>query len=249
MAKNKPDTKKEQEVQETTEQIECVEVTPEQLELLTDNGMQTVMNIGLAERLYLEDLADRIFYCDTNITNDLLHSITMQIYKINGMDKGIDTYDRQPIVIILNSFGGDVFEGISLMDAISQSKTPVIGICVGHCASMAFGIYSVCHVRIAMPNSVFMYHDGSEAVYNTATKADDWFKFSPKLTNRIDKMIASHSKFTVEMLQNIAPHDNWWFADEMQEKGIVDHIIGKDIEIEDIFGFMSDNVEFTDEVL
>jgi hypothetical protein len=53
-------------------------------------------------------------------------------------------------------------------------------------------------------------------------------------------MIAEKSKFTVVYLEQIGPHDNFWFADEMVEKGVVDAIIGKDIEMEDIFSFMSD---------
>ena len=70
----------------------------------------------------------------------------------------------------------------------------------------------------------------------------DWATFSPKLDKRINKMIAENSKLTVEYLEQIAPHDNYWFADEMVEKDIVDAIIGKDIEMEEIFSFMSDGI-------
>jgi ATP-dependent protease ClpP protease subunit len=106
--------------------------------------------------------------------------------------------------------------------------------------SMAFAIYSVCHQRIAMPNSIFMFHDGIEGTLNTATKFADYAAFSPKIDRRIFKMISENSKFTSEYLESIAPHDNYWFADEMVEKGIVDSIIGQDIEMENIFVFMSD---------
>lgn len=220
-----------------------VEITPEQLELLQGGGMQTIMSIGLAEKLYLEDLGDRLFYLDSEVTSDLLHTVTMQIYKINGLDFGIPEEDRTPIVLVINSGGGSVFDGIGLMDAISQSKTPVVGVCVGYAMSMAFAIFSVCHMRIAMPNSVFMFHDGYERIENTSTKAADLAAFNPKLDRRINKMICENSKFTVEYLEQIAPHDNYWFADEMAEKGIVDGIIGKDIQMEEIFSFMSESEE------
>ena len=218
-----------------------VEITPDQLELLQGGGMQTIMSIGLAEKLYLEDLGDRLFYLDSEVDSDLLHTVTMQIYKINGVDFGIPEEDRAPIVLVISSGGGSVFDGIGLMDAIKQSKTPVVGVCVGYAMSMAFAIYSVCDVRMAMPNSMFMFHDGYEYIENTTTKAADLATFSPKLDRRIYKMIAESSKFTVEYLEQIAPHDNYWFADEMVEKGIVDCIIGKDIEMEQIFSFMSEN--------
>lgn len=240
MGKKKPDTKANEIEKELPEGY--TEITPEQLLELSGGGMQTIMSIGLAEKLYLEDLGDRLFYLDTEVSSDLLHTVTMQIYKINGIDYGVPSEERTPIVLVINSRGGSVEDGIALMDAIKQSKTPVIGVCVGYAMSMAFSIYSVCHKRIAMPNAIFMFHDGTEGMLNTTTKFADFAAFSPKIDRRIYKMIAENSKFTSEYLENISPHDNYWFADEMVEKGIVDSIIGQDIEMEDIFVFMSDTV-------
>lgn len=235
MAKKKPEPEVETNLPEG-----YIELTPEQLAEMQGGEMQTVMSIGLAEKLYLEDLSDRLFYLDSDVDADLLHTVTMQIYKINGIDFNLPEEERKPIVLMINSGGGSVLDGIGLMDAIKQSKTPVIGICAGYAMSMAFAIFSVCHTRISMPNSVFMYHDGYECVSNTSTKVKDWTAFAPRLDERVDKMIAESSKLTVEYLDSIKEHDNYWFADEMVEKGIVDGIIGKDIEMEEIFAFMSD---------
>ena len=242
MGKKKPEAETKKELPEG-----YVEITPEQLLELQGGGMQTIMSIGLAEKLYLEDLGDRLFYLDSEVNSDLLHTVTMQIYKINGIDYGVPEEKRTPIVLVINSGGGSVLDGVGLMDAIKQSKTPIIGICTGYAMSMAFSIFSVCHVRISMPNAIFMYHDGYESNINTSTKFADWATFSPKLDKRINKMIAENSKFTVEYLEQIAPHDNYWFADEMLEKGIVDSIIGKDIEMEDIFRFMCEDISLSDE--
>ena len=238
MAKKKPETETKDTKKELPEGY--VEVTPEQLLELSSGGMQTIMSIGLAEKLYLEDLGDRLFYLDGEVTEDLLHTVTMQIYKINGIDYEVPEEKRTPIVLVINSGGGSVLDGIGLMDAIRQSKTPVIGVCTGYAMSMAFSIFSVCHARISMPNAIFMFHDGYTSNTNTSTKFNDWAVFTPKLDKRINKMIAENSKFTVEYLEQISVHDNYWFADEMVEKGIVDSIIGQDIEMEDIFKFMSD---------
>lgn len=249
MAKKDSETKVEE--VKNNDAVEEPEITPEELlELLSNvNGgnsnMQTIMSIGLAEKLYLEDLGDRLFYLDSEVNSDLLHTVTMQIYKINGCDYGIPVDERTPIVLVINCVGGSVFDGMGLIDAIRQSNTPVIGVCTGYAMSMAFTIFSVCHTRISMPNAIFMYHDGEEGVYNTVTKFADWATFYPKVDKRLRRMIAERSKFTVEYLEQIAPHDNFWFADEMVEKGIVDGIIGVDIEMEDIFSFMSvnDNID------
>lgn len=205
------------------------------------NSMQAIMSIGLAETLYLQDRRDRILYLDGEVDEDVLHTLIMQICKINGEDYGKPLNERVPITLIINSGGGNAIVGMALVNAIQTSCTPVIGVCLGICASMAFGVFAVCHKRISVADATFMVHDGYE--YNscmTTTKAQDWAKFSPRLSNRYNKAIASRTKFTVKELEEMSPHDVWYFADDLVEMGMVDGIIGKDIALGEIFSFMSD---------
>lgn len=231
MAKKKPEETVETTIEETN--------TPEQL---VNVGMQTVMSIGLAERLWIEDRHDRILYLDGYVDEDVLHTLILQICKINGEDYGIPVEERIPITLIINSGGGNSIIGMSLVNVIQNSNTPVIGVCFGLCASMAFGIFAVCHTRLAVPDAVFMVHDGDVCIGNTATKVKDYMtKLVPKLDEKYNRAIASRTKFTVKELDEMSPHDNWFFADELIEMNMVDGIIGKDISIEDVFAFMSDN--------
>ena len=230
MAKKKPEETIETTIEETN--------TPEQL---VNVGMQTVMSIGLAERLWIEDRHDRILYLDGYVDEDVLHTLILQICKINGEDYGIPVEERIPITLIINSGGGNSIIGMSLVNVIQNSKTPIIGVCFGLCASMAFGIFAVCHTRLAVPDAVFMVHDGDVCIGNTATKVKDYMKLVPKLDERYNRAIAARTKFTVKELDEMSPHDNWFFADELIEMNMVDGIIGKDVSIEDVFAFMSDN--------
>lgn len=233
MAKKKPEETVETTIEETN--------TPEQLVELPNIGMQTVMSIGLAERLWIEDRHDRILYLDGYVDEDVLHTLILQICKINGEDYGIPVEERIPITLIINSGGGNSIIGMSLVNVIQNSKTPIIGVCFGLCASMAFGIFAVCHTRLAVPDAVFMVHDGDVCIGNTATKVKDYMKLVPKLDERYNRAIAARTKFTVKELDEMSPHDNWFFADELIEMNMVDGIIGKDVSIEDVFAFMSDN--------
>lgn len=245
MAKKKPETKVE-EIKEKETDEEVPDLTAEQLIELISNGtnnnnMQTVMSIGLAERLWIEDRQDRILYLDDYVDNDILHTLIMQIAKMNGEDYGVPVEDRTPITLVINCGGGASVIGMSLVNAIQNSKTPIIGVCFGLCASMAFAIFAVCHMRLATADSVFMVHDGIVSIQDNITKAKDYIiKFMPKLDERYNKAIASRTKFTVKELDEISPHDNWFFADELVDMGMVDGIIGKDIELGEIFAFMSD---------
>ena len=233
MAKKKPEETVETTIEETN--------SPEQLIELPNVGMQTVMSIGLAERLWIEDRHDRILYLDGYVDEDILHTLILQICKINGEDYGIPVEERIPITLIINSGGGNSIIGMSLVNVIQNSKTPVIGVCFGMCASMAFGIFAVCHTRLAVPDAVFMVHDGDVCIGSTATKVKDYMKLVPKLDERYNRAIAARTKFTVKELDEMSPHDNWFFADELIEMKMVDGIIGKDVSIEEVFAFMSDN--------
>lgn len=234
-------TKVEEPIKEMNNEAESeiVELTPEQLAAI-QGGIQTVMNIGLAERLVLEDLQDRIFYLDGEVTEDVLHTLVTRIFKINGEEAyNADEESIRPIILIINSGGGSVLDGLAVCDAINASKVPVIGICVGYAYSMAFDIFTQCHYRIAMRNASFLYHDGYTCDSGTSSKVRDTAKFYEKVDNRINKMIANRTKLTTDYLESITRADTYWFADEGKENGFVDSIIGEDIELTDIFGFMS----------
>ena len=239
MAKKKPETPTE-EIKTTELTEDCIQITPEQLMEIQGNGMQTVMSIGLAERLWLEDRQDRILYLDEDVDDHILHTLILQIAKINGEDLMTPVEERVPITLIVNSAGGNAFIGMALVNVIQNSKTPIIGVCLGMCASMAFGIFAVCHMRFAVPDAVFMVHDGSVAIADNITKVKDYINFLPKLEERYNKAIASRTKFTTKELSGTSPHDNWYFADELVEMDMVDGIIGKDVELDDIFAFMCD---------
>lgn len=241
MAKKKPETKVE-EIKD--KDVEVTEINPEELmELLgggAGGGMQTVMSIGLAERLWIEDRQDRILYLDDYVDDDILHTLIMQIAKMNGEDYGIPVEDRVPITLVINCGGGASVIGMGLVNAIQNSKTPVIGVCFGLCASMAFAIFAVCHMRLATADAVFMVHDGIITIQDNITKAKDYMRFMPKLDERYNKAIAARTKFTIKELDEISPHDNWFFADELVAMDMVDAIIGQDIELGEIFSFMSE---------
>lgn len=231
MAKNKAETK--------AEEVKAVENTEQ---IMIQDGIQTVLNLGLFEELYLEDIRDRIFYLDGEVTSDILHTIISQILKINGMEYGNPNPETiAPIIIIINSCGGSVSDGLALCDAINTSNVPVIGIVVGYAYSMAFNILTQCHVRVGMPNSSYLYHDGWCCDSNTSSKVKDVARFYEKVDKRVNKMIANRTKFTSEYLESIARADNYWFADEMKEKGVLDAIVGEDISIGELFNFMSEH--------
>jgi ATP-dependent protease ClpP protease subunit len=74
---------------------------------------------------------------------------------LEHMDTGDEAY------IFIDSPGGMVSTGAVIASAIDSCKGKVTGIARGFCASAASLIWSACHVNVASPLAVFLYHMSS----------------------------------------------------------------------------------------
>lgn len=240
MAKDKKPVEKEKE-EITTETLESVEVTPEQLQELVSGGNSvSTFSYGLAESMFMEDIDNRIFYIDGEINEDIFREIDVFIMKINAADAGIPCDERVPIKLIISSGGGSVLDGLGTIECIKNSLTEVIAICTSYACSMAFHIFASAHVRLATANAVFLNHDGEMHIGNSTSKTEDTMAFHKKITERLNRLLASRSKFTMKELEDTKRIENWFFGDEAKDLGIVDGIIGEDVAFEDIFAVYDD---------
>lgn len=226
-------------VDEQPETMKEIEVAPEMLQQMS-GGIVENFSYGLGEMLLMNDIENRIFYLDEEVSSDVFREITMFIIKANIQDAGLLPEERLPIKIVINSPGGSVLDGVGLIDAIKSSATPVFAIVVGYAYSMSFNICCACDFRVATPNSSFLCHDGSTGLFDSSTKFRDTMKFYDKLDERLDRMIASRTKLTMKELSDRKREECFWFADEAKDLGIIDAIIGEDITIEDVFCFKTE---------
>ena len=102
-------------------------------------------------------------------------------------------------------------------------------------ASMASSIYIACHERLAFKTSVILIHDGTQGVYSSANKAKDVMKFYEKLDNVNKNLVITRTNITEEEFENNKDRERYFLAEEAKEKGIIDKIIGIDIDMSYIF--------------
>jgi ATP-dependent Clp protease protease subunit len=144
---------------------------------------------------------------ETEIINDIIHSI----YEINEEDVKKQTAD--PIKLIINSAGGEIYSGLALIDVINTSLTPIHTICHGSAMSMGLIVFVAGHHRTASPNATFMYH---EAMYGLEGKTA-YHRQEMKEANRIDKIcddyLLSRTKLTQKLLDNVKNTQAEWYFD------------------------------------
>ncbi len=181
-----------------------------------------------------ENLNERRIILNDSVSDDVIENIIMMIIKWNLDDKDLPIKKRKKIIVFINSDGGEVLSGSQILSSIITSKTPVITIGLSKCASMASYILAAGHTRYCYNNTVVLYHDGQTGYVSSSNKGKDIQKFYDKLEERMTNFMVKHTNMTAEFLEEIKDREYYMFADEAKERGIVDGIIGVDIELEDI---------------
>ena len=193
-----------------------------------------IENALLDDLFYYKDLKDRKIFFNEIINDDSVFPVVRHIMDINKQDKGISAEDRKPIWIYISSPGGDVESGFSLIDAIISSKTPVYTVNIGDNYSMGFLLGLAGHKRYTFKNSRFLLHDGFECIYDSASKAEDRKKFTNEIDNRLKDYVLQRTKITSQKYSRNRRKEWYMFADQAKELGVVDYIIGEDVEMEEI---------------
>lgn len=98
---------------------------------------------------------------------------------------------NEPILIHLKTNGGMWEEGMAIYDAIKHCPCPVTILNYTHARSMSSLIFLAGDLRVMMPNSVFMYHDGTFSFGGTIKQLNTEYAQSVKTG---DKMLSIYSE-------------------------------------------------------
>lgn len=167
-------------------------------------------------------------YIDDESANEVIKTI----YEINLIDAEIEPEQRPPINLIINSPGGEVYDGFAIVDAILYSSTPVQATVLGRAMSMALVIASVCHLRVSGVNSRFMYHEGNYGVEGSGRIHKNELVEYDLMEKKYDDILIENSSITQEKIDSIKGEAKEWYfsAQEAKQLGIIDVIIGEEIE-------------------
>jgi ATP-dependent Clp protease protease subunit len=149
-------------------------------------------------------------------------SADMVCSKLRAMNY-LDT--KTPITLEINSPGGMVAYGLSIIDTIEGIKAPVYTIISGEACSMAAMISIVGTKRYMTKNSVWMQHSSSDMLGGYVQHIKDSTAFLVKMEARMNKIIKSKTKLSTRQMTQIRNGELWLFAKEAKEYGIVDKVI------------------------
>lgn len=173
----------------------------------------------------------RIFILSSQINQKSVSEIIESIFDINQDDDHKLTqyknYEREPIKIILNTYGGSVYDGLGLIGAIEQSTTPIHITCLGSAMSMGLFILVSGHKRYMHKYSTVMYHQISSFVYDKIEGIKLELEEAQRLEKVCEDLLLRHTYITKEQLDDYKERKAEWFipAEEAFKLGIVDRIL------------------------
>lgn len=175
-------------------------------------------------RNFYVDLDNRTFWLDEEVTPFLLE-LVKYIVRWNAEDSCIPVEQRKPIRIYFFSPGGDLDINYALIDTIKMSKTPIIGINIGQCASAAAYIFLSCHKRYMLPHAYFILHQGSGTLSGTFEQICAQMEDYQKQVEELASFVLEHTTYTEEAVAEKIVGEWYIRKDEALENGVVHDII------------------------
>lgn len=127
--------------------------------------------------------------------------------------------DVSKINVYINSYGGEVAEGLAIYNALKRHKAKIVTYCDGFAASIASVIFMAGDERIMNESSLLMIHNawswGEGNAEQLRKQADDLEKISQA------SVIAykAHSTLSEEEIKALMDNETWILPDEALEYG------------------------------
>lgn len=133
----------------------------------------------------------------------------------------------EPIILDIQSPGGYVRDGISLIAVIEQSDAPVHTRVNGYAFSMGFTIFLAGKERLMSRHAEVMYHQISAGHEGTLAQIEDDMVVSKRLNRQLENYVVERCKLTKKDLQQIyrTNQDKYFTASECLELEIATKIV------------------------
>ena len=174
----------------------------------------------------------RTIILSADVDQDSFYDIISRILYINDYDdeseETVKDYVRRPIKMIINSYGGTIYDGFGIIGVMENSKTPIHTYCYGSAMSMALLIFVSGHYRYANRLFTFMYHEClDQPIYEKLTTLAENMEESKRIMEMYDKQLLTKSTLRRKQLDDSKKNKiDWYMTPETGQKyGFVDEII------------------------
>lgn len=172
---------------------------------------------------------DRIVFLGTDIDEYVGNIISAQLLYLNS-DISLEEKSKETdIKLYINSGGGEIYTGNSILDIMDMSKYDIATLCTGLAASMAAVILSNGKKgkRNALKRSRVMIHQPLGRTTGQSTDIQIYAKEIETLKLELADTLSENTGQNIDDIIVDIERDKWLRAKEAKEYGIIDNIISK----------------------
>lgn len=137
------------------------------------------------------------------------------------------------INVRINTPGGDVFDGVAIMNALLRHPADVTTYVDGYAASIGSVILQAGDVRIASRISQVMIHDASALCVGNAADMNACAALLDSVSDMIAQVYADRAGGSPAAWRSAMRAETWYGSDEAQAAGLVDAIQGGPVQQEE----------------
>jgi ATP-dependent Clp protease, protease subunit len=176
-----------------------------------------------------DDYAQRSIYIDGYIDNEVANSVTAQLIFLSI------TNPEKAIYLLINSSGGNFYDGMAIYDVIQNIPSDVITIGIGEISGIATLL-----LASGSEGKRICVNDSKIHVNQTMNFGQDQlaierveieFKEILHINKKFNNLLSKHSNQSSTRINSDAEGNLSMFADEAKNYGIVDRVINSDSNI------------------
>jgi ATP-dependent protease ClpP protease subunit len=131
---------------------------------------------------------------------------------------------KGPLDVHINSYGGDVGDGLAIAATIRGHKGTKRTVVDGFAASIASVIVQAGDERVMQPGSMLMVHDALSACVGNAADMKETAEFLDKHSDNLASIYADRAGGTSQQWRDTMQKDTWYTAEEAVAAGLADRI-------------------------
>lgn len=171
--------------------------------------------------IYSRLLKERIIFLLGEVEDHMANLVVAQMLFLESENPDKDIY------LYINSPGGVVTAGLAIYDTMQFIKPDVSTLCIGQAASAAALLLCAGAEgkRFCLPNARAMIHQPLGGYRGQATDIEIHARETLAVRERLNQIMAHHTKKTPEQIMRDTERDNFMSANQAMEYGLVDKVL------------------------
>ena len=171
--------------------------------------------------IYSRLLKERIIFLTGPIDDNLSNLVVAQLLFLESEDPKAD------ISLYINSPGGSVTAGLSILDTMNFIRPSVSTLCVGQAASMGAVLLSGGEKkkRFCLSNARVMIHQPLGSFQGQATDFDIQAREILSIRSKLNQILSKNTGQSIKKIQTDTERDNFMQPEDAKKYGLIDQIL------------------------